>query len=636
MLTVIKSDDDMKIYDNEKHFKVFAGPGAGKTHLIIENIKCIIHNSPKINHLRNILCITYTNIAADEIIKRLNNYKEYTSVSTIHSFLYQNVIKPYQKQLKILIKEKYKIDIKDSLQMKIRRDGDTILAGSSVESVRIWLTDNESVDLTIALGVSKNTITNCVLTYKEKNKYPFELDDYIPALKENKIPYYVAILIKKYLWGKLGVIDFDEILYFSYELIKKHKFIGYNLRYKFPYVFIDEQQDTNPIQYEIIKLIFDNKDNSVGFVGDIAQSIYSFQGADYRMLENESFKSKEQLEYVIEGNRRSTENIIHFCNFIRQKDKKLSKQNCVKNFKSNKKVKILVITKQDKNLEEFIDKDTIVICRRFIDLFKYVDVSCREQSGALIRLYREYTYTYNKDLFNEFEDESYDWIKKIKFVCNIFKAIKNRDFATIINELEKHLNIRDVLKPSSFQVQNYKKIQSIVNSIEVICENGDICFSEILSKIDDLFNDCGLEYINKICDKESDNDFELFDVFTLNTIFMIGNEIYVSDSRYKTIHKSKGKEYSKVLIDFKPSEISEKGINAIEVITNPIIYTDNDNLKIISEFTRIFYVGISRAMDELTVVLDGNSEQAKKLEHSLLLYCEKENIKDRFYEIIVL
>ena len=46
MLKTIRSDDDIKIYENEKHFKVYAGPGAGKTHLIIENIKKNLCISP--------------------------------------------------------------------------------------------------------------------------------------------------------------------------------------------------------------------------------------------------------------------------------------------------------------------------------------------------------------------------------------------------------------------------------------------------------------------------------------------------------------------------------------------------------------------------------------------------------------
>ena len=50
-----------------------------------------------------------------------------------------------------------------------------------------------------------------------------------------------------------------------------------------------------------VSLAFDVKDVTVGFVGDLAQSIYSFQGADYTMLESAMFESKEQIQYVIDG-----------------------------------------------------------------------------------------------------------------------------------------------------------------------------------------------------------------------------------------------------------------------------------------------------------------------------------------------
>ena len=643
MVEVINSNDDLKIYDKEKHFKVFAGPGAGKTHLIIENIKNIVQNSKKVDKdLRKILCITYTNIAADEITKRLNNYNQYACVSTIHSFLYQNVIKIFQKQLKIIIKEMYDIDIPDTVEIKVRREGESILANTTVNLVKEWIKEQIAIDDYALNKLTKKVMMNCVLSLADRNKYPFDNTKDVPFLSDIKnkwIPKKLCFLIKKYLWAEQGVLDFDEILLFGYKLLEKYPFIQYDLRYKFPYVFVDEQQDTNPIQYEIIKLAFDFKDVTVGFVGDLAQSIYSFQGADYTMLEKATFGSKEQMKYVIDGNRRSTENIINFCNYIRKEDKNLSIQKCELNFDNNKKVKIVVLTREDSNAKEFADDNTVVLCRRFIDLFQYINISDIEQQQAIINLYRNYTYTFNRDLINDFVDENYEWIRAIKFVCKLDSVMKNKNFPLLINELKKYLNLSNLLKGNKEQAKNYKEFCKLIMEIRKIIEEDNLKILDILSKIDRAFDNSIFECNRKIYEIDDDKyepGSEFMNIFTLKTALEIGNKIFVPNGNYKTIHKSKGKEFNKVLVDLKPSAINdESSISAIEVVLNPFIYGDEVNNKELYEFVRIFYVGISRAINELIVVLEGTREHVYALESNLNQYMIDENITDKFYEIII-
>ena len=643
MVEIINSNQDLKIYENEKHFKVFAGPGAGKTHLIIENIKSIIQNSKKVDQdLRKILCITYTNIAADEITKRLTNYNQYAYVSTIHSFLYQNVIKIFQKQLKIIIKEMYDIDVPDTVDIKVRREGESILSNTTVDLVKKWIKEQSEVEDVILNKLTKKVMTNCVLSLADRNKYPFDSTKDVPFFRDEKnkwVPKKLCFLIKQYLWAQQGVLDFDEILFFGYKLLEKYPFIQYDLRYKFPYVFVDEQQDTNPIQYEIIKLAFDFKDATVGFVGDLAQSIYSFQGADYTMLDKATFDSKEQIQYIIDGNRRSTENIINFCNYIRKEDKNLSTQKCELNFENNKKVRIVVLTSEDSNAREFVDDNTVVLCRRFIDLFQYINVSDTEQQQAIINLYRSYTYTYNRDLINDFVDENYEWIRVIKFICKLDFGIKNKNFPLIINELKKYLNLSNLLQGNKEQAQNYKEFCKLLLRIKKIIEEDTLKLVEVLSIINLTFEKSIFECNRKIYeidDAKCEPGSEFMEIFTLKTAFEIGNKIFVPNGNYKTIHKSKGKEYLKVLVDLQPSAINnEKTISAIDVAINPLIYGDESSDIDLSEFVRIFYVGISRAINELTVVLKGSKEQVNELEANLNQYVNDENITEKFYEIII-
>src|SRR5690606_7635665 len=83
---------------------------------------------------------------------------------------------------------------------------------------------------------------------------------------------------------------------------------------KFPYLYIDEFQDSHPIQVEIIKLIAE-KETNIGIIGDTAQSIYEFQGSNPTQLLN--FHLENIQNYTISDNRRSTNQIISLLNSIR-------------------------------------------------------------------------------------------------------------------------------------------------------------------------------------------------------------------------------------------------------------------------------------------------------------------------------
>ena len=129
------------------------------------------------------------------------------------------------------------------------------------------------------------------------------------------------IPLKKYIWSVVRKLTHNEILYFGYRILENNPTALYAIRVKFPFIFVDEFQDTNPLQTLLIKLI-GQKSTVVGVVGDIAQSIYSFQGARPTDFENFSIDGNREIkEYDIHDNRRSTENIVNFCNFLRQSDK---------------------------------------------------------------------------------------------------------------------------------------------------------------------------------------------------------------------------------------------------------------------------------------------------------------------------
>lgn len=117
-----------------------------------------------------------------------------------------------------------------------------------------------------------------------------------------------------------GLKDFDDILIDFYMMLKKRQ-----MRTPFTYIFVDEFQDTNMLQYHILKLMI-HKDTSVCAVGDPDQSIYQFRGANDKIIET-FIKTYDAHVYILDMNYRSSPNILEIANrFIIQNQRRLKKK----------------------------------------------------------------------------------------------------------------------------------------------------------------------------------------------------------------------------------------------------------------------------------------------------------------------
>ncbi len=287
------------ISDIESHFKVSAGPGAGKTHWLVNHVKNVLHNSDKLYRARRIACITYTNIAVDTILRRLGTSSEQVEVSTIHSFFYKNIVKPYIS----FIAEEFSLNVTEM-------DGHDNIVLSNYSFLNEWKgrTGQQRIrnDKTVidAFTNLKWKFENNEL--KVKTDYPFRVGGY-PIRNDSYFEY------KKMMWEK-GLVHHDDVLFFSFQIIQKFPFVVNILNAKFPYIFIDEFQDSNPIQVELFKKL-GLLESTIGVIGDVAQSIYKFQGADYTQFQTFSLPSIN--EYVLSENRRSSDEIIDALNDVR-------------------------------------------------------------------------------------------------------------------------------------------------------------------------------------------------------------------------------------------------------------------------------------------------------------------------------
>lgn len=646
MVKTITSSEDLRIYDNDKHLKIYAGPGAGKTHLLIENIKFIIANSMKLkNSNRKILCITYTNAAADEIKKRLGSYNRYAFVSTIHSFLNEFVIKPYQVQLKKLIKDEFGYDLSSKINITSLQEGYSTLKGHRKDDIYEWIYKHyNKLPPELYNTLSKSKMSDVVIDISPLNTYISPSDVKVKLTKVSKVTNEVGTAIKEYTWSVAGKLDFDEILYFGLRLLEEYNHIPHMLRVEFPYVLIDEYQDTNPIQNKIIRKLT-RKECIVTAIGDIAQSIYSFQGATYKEFENLKLDSSLPLEsYVIKDNRRSTQHIIDLLNYIRKSDPELNDQKCEMNKSSNEKVTFIIQKNPNmlsRDLNEIIGSDYKVLCRKWAEAFSYIRDIDSEQKKLLNAINSAYSYVMHRDLATEIEAKQEAWINSAICIIELEDALKRKCVPSALDLLEKFIDVKGILYKYD-SIANEKFIK-MINLWETVFKDieGTLLLKDVIKTVNKAFDDSGLPIIEHLVYPESDDDdyiqavYKHVDKLKLAAVRKLVKEVFSENSKYMTIHRAKGTEHKVVIVNLEPFRDESKFFSPVDILCNPeVLSNDAKYNEIYKEFTRIAYVGFSRAIDKLYIHLIGDETTQTKIDTALKVHYGNGPEKCDFYDFI--
>lgn len=277
---------------------IVAGAGSGKTKVLTTRIAHLMANGVD---SFNILALTFTNKAAKEMKERVthilgNNEARNLYIGTFHSVF-----------ARILRVEAPKIGYPANFTIY-----DTDDAKSVVKTVinELGLDDKHYKPNTVYNRISsaKNALVNAV---DYASDYALQQED----MRANRPA--IAQIYKAYVARcfKNGAMDFDDLLLKFYELLSHVPEALHKYQHKFKYIMIDEYQDTNPAQYEIIKLLGAAYEN-VCVVGDDAQSIYSFRGATIQNI-LQFQKDYDNVHVVkLEQNYRSTQNIISVANEV--------------------------------------------------------------------------------------------------------------------------------------------------------------------------------------------------------------------------------------------------------------------------------------------------------------------------------
>ena len=273
------------LYHTEGAVLVTAGAGSGKTRLLTHRIAYLIKEK-QINPY-NILAITFTNKAATEMAERTMGMIE-TPVSPWISTFHSMCAKILRKHINLL-------GYTSNFSIYTDSDSDKLLT-QIIEEKNLGKDKDMKKTCSFHISNCKNnnmSISEYALNFQHVN----DIDVIISVFEE-----YQRRL------KNANALDFDDLLTKTVELFKTNKEVLSYYANRFEYVLVDEFQDTNLIQYEIVKMLSCVHKN-VFVVGDEDQCIYTWRGASYKNISS-FVKEFDAKVYKLETNYRSTPNIL--------------------------------------------------------------------------------------------------------------------------------------------------------------------------------------------------------------------------------------------------------------------------------------------------------------------------------------
>ena len=291
---------------------VIAGAGSGKTKVLTTRIARLIENGVP---SYQILAITFTNKAAKEMKERIEKMVSDCDsfIGTFHSF-----------GLRIIRENVHYLGMDRNFTIL---DSDDVLSLIK-KIIKDKGYDSKQVSPSYVRG-RISFIKNEMLSDSEAEK--FMQNDY------EQIAYQVYLEYNSKL-RKNNSVDFDDLLRLPVMLFQSHPEVLEHYQDKYHYILIDEYQDTNEVQYKLVKLL-SNKHKNIFVVGDPDQSIYQFRGANYKNILNFENDYPNTKVIALEDNYRSTKMILDAANSVIRNNKERKEKNLRSHYGDGTKIK---------------------------------------------------------------------------------------------------------------------------------------------------------------------------------------------------------------------------------------------------------------------------------------------------------
>ena len=563
---------------------VLAGPGSGKTYVLVARTVNMINNGipPE-----NILLFTFTKKAANEIRDRIHaqigNLADKITIGTYHSVC-NRILRKYYNY--VGLQNNYTIyddeDSKKLLKSILNKNNIDIPTSDALKKIKNYKSKGLSVF---------NVLTSA---YNDQQELLFAkiYNDYEEALIKN------------------NAIDFENIILKTILLLRTHNDIKQIVNSKYQYIVSDEAQDSSICDLQLIRLLTNSQEN-VCLIGDDDQSIYGFRGADIDAVMNMRNIYPSMKMHVLVVNYRSTQMLVGACNSLISNNKKdyekvLQSSNELGNpilFFEEKSTKgealrVVKIIKTCINKYKLDYKD-IAILYRFNHISKDIE-------NALFKYNIPYEIINGINIYERKEIK--DIVSFLNFAVNPYDAIAFERAVSVLKKGVGPATIKGIIEYSvSANIDLFSGTYNYINTIKLNSKikNGLEFFINVMTEIKNNLDisspseciELILEltgYIDNLSEDEEERKENLINLIDISsnyeTIYdFIENINYLSNNKDSenntvkllTMHNSKGLEFNLVII-----------VSAIEgVVPSSKALTEKD----IEEERRIFYVACTRA-----------------------------------------
>lgn len=297
-LSQLNEPQRMAVENTEGPVMVIAGAGSGKTRVLTYRIAYLLNKGVDPFH---ILSLTFTNKAAREMKERIAQLVGASRAKSLWMGTFHSIF------AKILRIESDKLGFPSNFTIYDTDDSKRLLKTIIKEQQLDEKHYNAGYVLS-RISNAKNNLISAIDYNEDAEIQSYDIQNRRPKLG-------LLYSLYQHRLQKASAMDFDDLLFNTNVLLRDFPDVLYKYQQKFHYILVDEYQDTNFSQYLIVKKLAANNEN-ICVVGDDAQSIYAFRGANIQNILNFKKDYPDNKVFKLEQNYRSTQNIVNAANSV--------------------------------------------------------------------------------------------------------------------------------------------------------------------------------------------------------------------------------------------------------------------------------------------------------------------------------